>query len=215
MRFQVQVVALLFLAMIFWIPVCAQDSPPSGSDETDVASIEPAELEGYEAYPVETKALIEKALGLTRRQLGYRYGSCDPKQGGMDCSGTIHYLLKSEGFEHVPRQANEIYKWVWKGTRFWAVVSSREDSFEFSELRPGDLLFWSGTYQVDRDPPVTHVMLYLGRSVKTGKRLMFGASERRRYQGQSKNGVSVFDFEIPKANGQGARFLGYGAPPAK
>ena len=72
-------------------------------------------------------------------------------------------------------------------------------------MRPGDLLFWTGTYRVDRDPPVTHTMIYLGRRKKDGARLMFGSSDGRPYNGERRNGVSVFDFKMPAAkNGDAA-----------
>ena len=52
---------------------------------------------------------------------------------------------------------------------------------------------------MDRDPPVTHVMVYLGKRKKDGVRLMFGSSDGRPYDGQRRNGVSVFDFKMPAA----------------
>ena len=67
-------------------------------------------------------------------------------------------------------------------------------NFDFSKLKPGDLLFWSGTYRVKRTPPITHVMLYLGKT-KNNELLMFGASNGRTYRGKRMNGVSVFDFK--------------------
>jgi hypothetical protein len=73
-------------------------------------------------------------------------------------------------------------------------------------------MFWSGTYNVTRDPPVTHVMIYLGLNRRTGRRVMVGASEGRRFDEISRYGVSVFDFEMPRAGGD-ARFLGYAAIP--
>ncbi len=117
----------------------------------------------------------------------------------MDCSGTIYYLLKQAGFDDVPRQANEQYEWVRQKSHFYAVLSKKQDNVELREMRPGDLLFWEGTYHVDRDPPVTHVMVYLGKRKKDGVRLMFGSSDGRPYDGQRRNGVSVFDFKMPAA----------------
>ena len=123
----------------------------------------------------------------------------------MDCSGTIYYLLKQAGFTDVPRQANEQYDWVRSKSHFYAVLSKKQDNFELREMRPGDLLFWTGTYRVDRDPPVTHTMIYLGKRKSDGHRLMIGASDGRPYDGQRRNGVSVFDFKMPAAkNGDAA-----------
>jgi cell wall-associated NlpC family hydrolase len=163
------------------------------------SSIDASELSDFDGQPEPVRRLLQSALDLTRRNLTYTYGSSDPVNGGMDCSGTIAYLLKSGGFEEVPRSASEQYVWVRQRTRFYAVLSKKEDTFELNEMRPGDLLFWTGTYNVDRDPPVTHTMLYLGRRKKDGKRLMMGASDGRPYDGEKRNGVSVFDFRMPAA----------------
>lgn len=181
----------------------------------DVSSIPSSDIAGFENFPPAVKKLIENGLKLTRMDLNYKYGSADPANGGMDCSGTISYLLKEDGVPHVPRQANLMYKWVWENTRLFPVISSNPKSFELEQLQPGDLLFWSGTYTIDRDPPVTHVMLYIGKSKKTGKPLMLGASSGRRYEGKPRNGVSVFDFVLPrpKKDGSGPRFVGYGRVP--
>ena len=98
------------------------------------------------------------------------------------------------------------------------MLSRKDDSFEMENLKPGDLLFWTGTYSIERDPPITHAMIYLGREKKTGARVMVGASDGRIYQGQSRNGVSVFDFKVERRNnGDSGKpqptFIGYGHIP--
>ena len=182
------------------------------------ASLDSSDLREFADQPEEVQRLIEQALALTRRDLSYQYGSADPEKGGMDCSGTVHYVLKSVGYRKVPRQANQIYEWVWKNSRFHAVVSEVSGGFEMARLKPGDLLFWRGTSDATRAPPVTHVMVYLG-TIKEGKPVMFGASNGRSYAGKARNGVSVFDFGFPtprkSASGSQARFIGYGSIPAK
>ena len=192
----------------------ATATPPASSpaDDGRVASLAPADLREYEAQPPEVKRLIDHALALTTRDLTYKYGSDDPQNGGMDCSGTVYYLLNDAGLKEVPRDSSEMYKWVWTQGHFRAVVSSHPDTFELTPLKPGDLLFWTGTYQIDRDPPVTHVMIYLGINRHTGRRVMVGASDGRTFNGKSRNGVSVFDFDLPKGEGT-SRFIGYGAIP--
>ena len=87
--------------------------------------------------------------------------------------------------------------WVRKAGNLYAVLSRKEDSFEFEDLKPGDLLFWRGTYNIDRDPPITHTMIYLGREKRTNKRVMIGSSDGRTYDGKQRWGVSVFDFKMP------------------
>ena len=172
------------------------DTPPGTAA---VSSIEVSEMEGFDALPEPIRQLLTAALDLTKKNLTYTYGSDDPAKGGMDCSGTVCYLLRSQGFSDVPRQASEQYSWVRQKSRVYPVLSRKQDNAELKELRPGDLMFWTGTYNVERDPPVTHTMIYLGRRKKDGHRLMFGASDGRPYDGQKRNGVSVFDFRMPAA----------------
>ena len=188
-------------------PSSEQEVPPSRHPSGDhaapgaaaVSSIEPSEIEGFDAYSEPVRQLLTAALDLTKKNLTYTYGSDNPANGGMDCSGTVSYLLKTHGFTDVPRQASEQYSWVRQKSRVYPVLSRKQDNAELKELRPGDLMFWTGTYNVDRDPPVTHAMIYLGRRKKDGHRLMFGASDGRPYDGQRRNGVSVFDFRMPAA----------------
>jgi cell wall-associated NlpC family hydrolase len=165
--------------------------------------------------------LLTSALELTTRNLDYKYGSADPADGGMDCSGFIYYVLNQNGVApYVPRDSKDQYIWLRSAGTFEPVVSGEDDSFELNELKPGDLLFWSGTYSSERDPPITHVMIYLGREEKTGARLMVGASDGRTYQSQQRFGVSVFEFKMPQTEDSEAyegrerpRFIGYGHIP--
>jgi hypothetical protein len=201
----------------------AADSPPR---TFPVSSLQLGDILEAPGLSPAVCRLLENGLALTRRNLSYLYGSDDPANGGMDCSGTIFYLLRQAGLGDVPRDSAGLYRWVWQNDRFRAVVSPSADSFELQRLRPGDLLFWTGTYRVDRDPPVTHVMLYLGTSRTTGRRVMLGASEGRTFNGKPRFGVSVFDFKTSSPAGANpggeppgpvqereSRFIGYGSIP--
>lgn len=164
------------------------------------------------------RKLLDAALELTKRNLDYTYGSAEPSNGGLDCSGFIYYVLHENGVKDVPRDASGQYVWVRKAGNFRAVLSRDIGSFELDELKPGDLLFWTGTYSVERDPPVTHTMIYLGKEKKTGKPIMVGASDGRTYEGEQQFGVSVFDFKTARSKAAGAssahpRFVGYGKIP--
>lgn len=191
----------------------------SKPERAPAATLDPGELADFDALPPRTQLLISAALDLTKLNLTYKYGSADPAGGGMDCSGTIFHLLQSQGFTDVPRDSSGQYSWVRKTGPFFAVVSRRVDSFEFADLKPGDLMFWTGTYAVQRDPPISHVMLYLGTEKKTKKRVMFGGSDGRSYNGIQRWGVSVFDFKMPRTDGSGSEngratvFVGYGRIP--
>ena len=180
-----------------------------------VSTMLPEEIEGFEAYPAQVQALVRKALELTTMNLGYQFGSSDPKSGGMDCSGTIFRVLNDCGVKGVPRQSDEFCRWVMRRSVLYRTedTASTKDP-AFSALRPGDLLFWTGTYQTStpRELPVSHVMLYLGKRKKDGKPVIFGASDGRTYESERRNGVSIFDFSLPRRDDKSA-FYGYGPVP--
>jgi cell wall-associated NlpC family hydrolase len=181
-----------------------------------VSTLPTSELAGFSSANPGVQAIIVKSLELTRQQLAYVYGSSDPVRGGLDCSGFVYYVLREFNIKGVPRQSNEQYAWVRKKGRFFSVLSSDPETFELEDLQPGDLMFWTNTYKVERDIPITHVMIYLGKRKSDGQRVMVGASEGRTYKGASQYGVSVFDFHMPsrkkQSDGTGA-FVGYGRIP--
>jgi peptidoglycan DL-endopeptidase CwlO len=199
-------------------PVPSTSERGSGKKAWPNVSLSPDQIDGYETDPAKVREILDAGLALTKENLGYTYGSADPKSGGMDCSGFIYYLLKQNGFPDVPRDSSQQYVWVRKAGDFYAVLSRKEDSFEFNNLKPGDLLFWRGTYNIDRDPPITHTMIYLGREKRTNKRVMIGSSDGRTYDGKQRWGVSVFDFKMPPPPQSGDAkispvFVGYGRIP--
>lgn len=174
-------------------------------------SISINELPYFHKAPIKVQQLINFSLSLANKKLGYLYGSADPKNGGMDCSGTMYYILTSFGISDIPRSSDLQYQWAVNQGHFNPVQSHDFSSKEFANLQPGDLLFWSGTYAVKRAINVTHVMMYLGKN-REGKPLMVGASDGRTYQGKKIYGVSVFDFQLPPAQAK-SRFLGYSCIP--
>lgn len=157
------------------------------------------EIAGYENYPANVRKILDLGLSLTTQNLAFKYGSADPANGGMDSSGFIQYVLSRSGVPNVPRDAREQYIWVRKAGTFQAVLSHSDHSFELEALKPGDLLFWAGTHQIDRDPGITRTMIYLGRETATSQRIMIGASDDRSYKGQTSFGVSIFDFRVSGA----------------
>src|SRR5437867_494876 len=204
-------------------PVETPAPPPSGSRASGKkawpnVSLSPDEIADYDSYPSKVRQILDTGLALTKQNLGYTYGSADPKNGGMDCSGFIYYVLQQNGFREVPRDSSQQYVWVRKAGNFYAVLSRKEDSFEFDDLKPGDLLFWRGTYNIDRDPPITYTMIYLAREKPTNQRVMVGSSDGRTYDGKQRWGVSVFDFKLPPPPKSGDAkispvFVGYGRIP--
>ena len=184
---------------------------PEAIKTQNTVSISTQELHNFTTNSEPVKKLITLALTLATKKIGYLYGSADPGNGGMDCSGTIYYLLTMAGIKKVPRSSDLIYKWVWEKGHFYVVNDYKFASLDFSHMRPGDLLFWSGTYEIKRVPNVTHVMIYLGKN-NEGEPLIIGASDGRTYQGRKIYGVSVFNFHLPDALSK-SKFLGYSCIP--
>ena len=181
-----------------------------------VATIAPENLAELHQQPEWVQQLIRDALILTTQNLGYLFGSSDPKAGGMDCSGAIYHILQSHGFKDVPRDSRGQYAWLADKATLRTVPNQHMADFDFRALRPGDLLFWTGTYQVVNNGaglPISHVMLFLGIERDTGKPVMWGASDGRTYAGKQRYGVSVFDFKLPRLESK-SRFVGFGQLPA-
>ena len=212
-----------WMMAVFMGPLCcaAQTPTPSpvppSSAQAEVVALKPEELREFAEQPPAVRALLAAALALVGRNLRYQYGSSDPDNGGLDCSGAVYCVLRQAGIKEVPRQANQMYLWVRKAGYFQAVWSTDPGTFELEALAPGDLMFWTGTYEIERDPPVTHVMIYLGKEKDSGKRVMIGASEGRSYAGKPRAGYSVFHFSLPgfplPKGTNGSRFIGYGKIP--
>jgi hypothetical protein len=179
-----------------------------------VATLAPESLVEFPQQPEWVQNLIRDALNLTARNIGYLFGSSDPEAGGMDCSGTIYYILRKHGFKDIPRDSRSQHAWLNEKGTLRTVGDNDMARFDFRALRPGDLLFWTGTYQVNNDdaPSISHVMLYLGIEKATGKPVMWGASDGRPYAGKQRFGVSVFDFKLPRLESK-SRFVGFGQLP--
>lgn len=178
-----------------------------------VSTLSIEDIRGFEHYPKQIQSLVQSCLALTHLELGYLYGSHEPSKGGMDCSGTIYHVLHFQGLKDVPRQSDEMCNWVDKKSQLHLTPTATSfDSEEFAALKPGDLLFWTSPTETTRKLPVTHVMVYLGKLKKTGKRIVFGSSDGRSYMGERRSGVSVFDFSLPQP-GSTKHFYAYGPSP--
>jgi peptidoglycan DL-endopeptidase CwlO len=193
-------------------------TPSPVAKRTPTAAFSTDEISDSANYSPEVRKIVDLSLELTGRNLTYKYVSADPKNGGMDSSGFIYYVLTQSGVHNVPRDAREQYIWVRKAGTFQAVLAQRDDTFELDGLKPGDLLFWASNYGISKDPDITQTMIYLGRDKSTNQRLMVGASESRSTKGPKKSGVGVFEFKVghaaPKPNQEtGPVFVGYGRIP--
>jgi len=189
--------------------------PASAGD--GAAVITTGDLRGFEALGEARRKVISSALAIASETEGmpYLYGGNGPKDGGFDCSGAMHYILKKVGL-HPPRTSSDQFLWVKKNSQLHMVANAAKntDDKSFSELKPGDLVFWSGTFAPtdDRTTKITHVGMFLGYEKKDGHPVMINATDGRSYRGEKGNGFGVFDFRVPSAGGK-SRMVGYGTPP--
>lgn len=199
----VRIILLSFFSFFLFLLSGCTFPPPAHS-------IPISDISGVNNYSYHVKRLVHYALYLSKKKLRYRFGSNNPRHGGMDCSGTIQYLLWQTAHIHAPRDARDMYLWIERQGVIHHVHAYSFRSSQFNRLHAGDLLFWTGTYYTRRKPPITHVMMYLGKD-KHGHPLMFGATEGT-YHGRLARGVGVFDFTLPYP-GERAHFVAYGCIP--
>ena len=109
----------------------------------------------------------------------------------MDCSNTSRYLYKVTAGIQLPRTASDQYYYLHLQGKAWdAPMNSQgfvDTEFLRRSLKPGDLLFWENTYKPERQPPITHVMVYLGTNDK-GQWIMAGSQSSRGGEHNRRNG---------------------------
>lgn len=128
----------------------------------------------------------------------------------MDCSNTTRWLYGHFFGGDLPRTASGQYEFFQERGKLKRASANRGRLAKV--LQPGDFLFWEHTYKPKRKPPVTHVMVYLGKDA-AGKMWMVGA--------QNSRGVAIYEFR-PEAKMGGYRwflwfqksgkFVGFGRP---
>lgn len=134
----------------------------------------------------------------------------EPMPWTMDCSNTVRWLYREVRGMKIPRTASDQYEWLRSRGRLWR-TGPNENRLR-RRLQPGDLLFWEHTYRPTRRPPVTHVMVYLGRDPR-GRMMMAGS--------QGASGPDIYEFRPDKKMGgyrfffffrRDGRFVAYGRP---
>jgi hypothetical protein len=144
----------------------------------------------------------------------------------MDCSNTSRYLYRRVAGIDIGRTASDQYYLLRQRGLAWRIPAGLEGDALVAHLtqrlRPGDLLFWEHTYKPKRNPPVTHVMVYLGRN-RGGDLLMAGSQTHGTGRDpRVTGGPDIYAFE-PEAAAGGystwlglgrvkGRFVGYGRP---
>ncbi len=176
-----------------------------------------SELKDFDKLEEPRQKLLEAAVQAAKDVAGmpYKYGGNGPKDGGFDCSGAMHYILHKVGI-NPPRTSSDQFLWVKKNAQLHMVANAAKDTEDKSlaDLKPGDLVFWSGTYVPTdgRTTKITHVGMFLGYEKKDGRPVMINATNGRSYRGKKGNGFGVYDFRVPSSKSK-SRMVGYGTPP--
>jgi cell wall-associated NlpC family hydrolase len=83
-----------------------------------------------------------------------------------------------------------------------------DGNFLREHLQPGDLLFWENTYRPERQPPITHVMVFLGTNAQ-GQWIMAGSQGSRGGEHNRRNGgPDVYVFRPSQPCGGYTTWLG-------
>ncbi len=199
---------LLYLICLLW---------PASAFSQQPALLEADDIKEFETLSEPRQKLLNFAIetGTKMKGLPYKFGGNGPQDGGFDCSGAMNYILREMGLEP-PRTSSAQYLWIKENGKIHGVPKEARDleHESFDALRPGDLVFWSGTYVPtdNRKTKVTHVAIFLGYEKKDGRPVMMNATSGRSYRGKKGDGFGVYDFRVPRATSK-SRILGYGTPP--
>jgi cell wall-associated NlpC family hydrolase len=215
---------------------------PAGNDTTYTAPIAPVPVQPvhrgffglFSAPPAATTTdwrmrFLQAARDLGDRGLDYDDDWRPPGESHawtMDCSNTARYLYRVTAGIQLPRTASDQYYYLHLQDKAWDVPQAANGFADCNYLRqnlkPGDLLFWENTYRPERQPPITHVMIFLGTNergewIMAGSQTGPGGEHNRRHGGPD---VYVFNPTRPcggyttwlgLVHHQG-RFCAYGRP---
>lgn len=171
----------------------------------------------YKLTPTEAQTrLLAESENLAKLDLGYDESWVPPgesKAWDMDCSNTSRYLYKRAVGIELPRTASDQYYNLKQLDRAWDVPLDANDQPDLAylhrNLRVGDLLFWENTYKPQRDPPITHVTIFLGTDDK-GNWIMAGSqsSSVGKY-GNTRGGPDIYLFDPLKQAGGYSTWFGF------
>ncbi|NJK92315.1 MAG: C40 family peptidase [Blastochloris sp.] len=176
--------------------------------------------------PEQHISLVETARLLGRKDIAYQESWCPPREDKgwvMDCSNTVRYIYQAVFGIELPRVASSQYYTLKQLGQITYAPRLRDGSVDqealVSQMRSGDLLFWEWTYDIKRSPPITHVMIYLGRTAD-GTAKMAGSATRSRGETTDSGGVNIYTFNANAPMGgvrdfwgntvRKGRFVGFG-----
>ena len=126
----------------------------------------------------------------------------EDKQWTLDCSTVARYLYRKVTGIVLPRKASEIYLNLRAQGKAWDVPPyggnvAKRRAFLRRNLKPCDLIFGENTCIPKHDPPITHMMIFLGR-VKSGKSVLAGCQTGVRIAGVYKGhdgGADIYVYD--------------------
>lgn len=183
-------------------PTIGRSAPPPPPEPARAESRPPSGFTGQRTV----EELRRRAEYLSRQGLTYKFGGDHPSEGGMDCSGTMQFLLQSMGYPDIPRTSYDQFAWLGEQGTLKKIGVFHSAERAVNNLRPGDLVFWGGTYNSGHK--VSHVMVYLGKS-RGGTHYLFGARGKK-VKGLNGAGVDIFEYHPGKDTD---RLVGYGRLP--
>ncbi len=193
-------------------PVVPYAMPATPVFARELSGLKTSDIADFDKQPRAIKSLIETSINLAHMHLPYKFGADDPKEGGLDCSGFVHYALQQAGMRNIPRMSTDLCAWVTKSGGFRRVRDRSATTTQLDQLQPGDLLFWTHTQGTNRGEDVSHVKIYLGRRKSDNRHLMVGATNGRDRNG----GGAIYEFFVEGTYygyvGPGD-FFGYGPVP--
>jgi len=206
------------------LPVAASElNPPTPRIKTMSATLPPApKLTSRSPDPlIATPAnewsvrFLQAARDLGNRDIEYNESWRPPGEShswDMDCSNTARYIYKVTTGIQLPRTASDQYYYLHLQNKAWDVPQTSSGfadcNFLRENLKPGDLLFWENTYRPERQPPITHVMVYLGKNSK-GEWIMAGSQTGRGGEhNRSHGGPDIYVFDPTRPCGGYTTWLG-------
>jgi LysM repeat protein len=131
----------------------------------------------------------------------------------MDCSNTSRYIYRVTTGIQLPRTASDQYYYLHLQNKAWDVPQTStgfaDCNYLRRNLRAGDLLFWENTYKPDRQPPITHVMIFLGTNAR-GEWTMAGSQSTRGGEHNRRHGgPDIYVFNPTRPCGGYSTWLGF------
>ena len=200
--------------------IAESDSTPAEAD-SPAKPTGPRPSSGFTMFAPSTASVdwgnrfLQEARALADRGIEYDEDWRPPGESqawAMDCSNTSRYLYKVTTGIELPRTASDQYYYLHLQNKAWDVPQAdngfADCNFLRENLKPGDLLFWENTYEPERQPPITHVMIFLGANEK-GEWIMAGSQTSRGGEHNRRNGgPDIYVFNPTKPCGGYTTWLG-------